>query len=66
VGEQRALQGDDRAAGGQGVGDLGGEDGTGGMISGSGMHPAIMEGRCGRLVIPGSPYPHRQTSREPP
>ena len=44
VGEQRALQRDDRAAGAQGVGDLGGEDGRGGKVGGRGMHPVIMEG----------------------
>jgi hypothetical protein len=43
MGEQRALQGDDRPAGVQRLGDLGGEDGAGGKTGSGGMHPVIMD-----------------------
>jgi hypothetical protein len=53
VGEQGALQRHDGPAGAQRVGDLRGEDGSGGKITGRGMHPVIMEGSRDRLVTPG-------------
>ena len=55
VREDRALQRDDGAAGGQRVGDLGGEDRAGrefGSGEGRAMHPVIMEG--------GHPSPSRE------
>jgi hypothetical protein len=43
VREQGALQGDDRPAGVQRLGDPWGEDGSGGKAGREGMHPVIMD-----------------------